>query len=343
MGIEEVRSLRQRLGFVLVAVVCVLVVGTVGYRWIEGWAWIDALYMTMITVSTVGFGETYPLSVRGRLFTMCLLIVGVVIATYGIGTATEYLIFSDLGGRLRRRRMAKELSQMTGHVIVCGYGRVGENAVNGLMADQKRPIVIIENNHQFVVELRDAGHMVVEGDATHDDILTQAGIERAWGLLVCTGSDPDNLFIVLSARSMSKSLRIVVRSSDPGNEPKMMRAGANRVVSPYKIGGRRMVNLMLRPHVTEFMDVVTLDNGLEFWLEELVISPNSPLVGQSVFEADIRRRTGVTLVGVLRQSNELRLSVDLNLRLEAGDELIVLGTREQLGKLEALVGGQLVE
>jgi voltage-gated potassium channel len=224
------------------------------------------------------------------------------------------------------------------HVIVCGYGRVGRSALN-MLRESSDSVVVIDQDEALVSEVREQSIAAVWGDATRDDTLREAGIERAGGLIASAGNDADNLFIVLSARTLNPKLHIVARTVNPENEAKMQRAGADRVVSPYQIGGRQMANILSRPNVTEFLDFVTLDSGLELWLEELRIGPDSPLAGQTVVEANLRRKTGATLVALLRSSSGATLTPDESTRLEAGDELIVLGTRDQLARLEDFARG----
>lgn len=332
------RSLRQQLLIILGLLLLVVVIGTVGFMLIEQWPAIDALYMTMITLSTVGFGEIQPLSDVGRLFTILLIILGVGVFAFAFSSVAENVLTARLGRRWTRRRALRQIEKLRDHVIVCGYGRVGRSAVAALL-ETKKPVVVIEMEEEVLQELEEnADFVFLEGDATKDETLKQAGIDQAMGLIVCSGSDADNLFIVLSARSLNPDLYIVARSIEAANEAKMKRAGADRVVSPYQIGGRQMANIVARPHVTEFLDVVAFDSGLELWLEELIIGPESPLAGQTVIEADIRRQTGVTLVALLRSPNHAPLTPDESTRFEIGDELIVLGTRDQLIKLERMAG-----
>lgn len=328
-------TLRRSLAPVIIALVLILLIGTIGYRIIEGWDFLDALYMTVITLSTVGFGETQELSANGRIFTIILILLGVSTVAYTFSSVGEYILNVRVGPRVRERRMMRAISKLENHYIICGYGRVGRSAYESLK-EAKRQVVIIEKESEQAQESLDMGLTVVLGDATRDETLKQAGIEKAQGLMVCGGNDSDNLFIVLSAKSLNQELYIVSRSVDPENEAKMRRAGADKVVSPYKIGGRHMANLLSRPHVTNFLDVVTLDSGLELWLEELQIGPTSILAGQTVVEANLRRRTGAILIALLRGADRKTFIPDENTRLEVGDELIVLGTGDQLVKLEGL-------
>ena len=305
--------------------------GTVGYMLIEGWNAIDAFYMTAITLTTVGFGEVQTLTTNGRIFTVALLVAGVAFIAYGL----EYLLTANLGDTWRERRMKQTIDSLENHVIVCGYGRVGQSAVASLQ-NSKRLVIVLEKDAEKAEELQAQNMTYLIGDATKDEALQQAGIDRAWGMLVCTGDDSRNLFIVLSARALNANLYIVTRSVDAENDRKMRRAGANRVVSPYRIGGQHMANIVIRPHVTDFFDVVTLDGGIELWVEELVVNENSRLVGRTVGEANIRQETGVSIIAMIRED---RSSIPkAHTSLQAGDELIVVGTREQLAKLEKLTG-----
>ncbi|KAA3664823.1 MAG: TrkA family potassium uptake protein [Chloroflexi bacterium] len=290
-------------------------------------------------MTTVGFGEVRPLSSNGRLFTIIIIMIGVGVVAYGFSTLLEYVLTADLAETFRRRRMSREIEKLEGHVIVCGYGRVGNSAVEGLKNSNRAVVVVDKEAEKSISGEREGTVFFVEGDASSDEKLIQAGIERAWGIVVCTGEDSLNLFIVLSARSLNPDLYIVTRSINAENERKMRRAGANRVVSPYHIGGKHMANIVIRPHVTDFFDVVTLDGGIELWVEEIVIQKGSQLVGQSVGVADVRRRTGVTLVALLRRAGDAAFMPDADTCMEVGDQLIVLGTREQLAALERLTNG----
>jgi voltage-gated potassium channel len=330
------QDLTGRIVRVALALLMVFLLGTAGYVLLEGWTVIDALYMTTITLSTVGFREVQPLSNPGRVFTIVIILIGAGTVAYAFSTIGEYLLTTNVAVRIRRRRVMQSIQTLKDHIIVCGFGRVGRNAALALK-DNHKEVVLVEVNEAEVKRARSIGFLVVDGDATDDDTLRSAGIERARGLLVCTGSEPDNLFIVLSARTLNPKMDIVVRSFNPESESKMKRAGANRVVSPYRIGGRHMANLILHPHVTEFLDGVTLEYGLEMGLEEVVLQPDSPLIGKTPVEADLRRETGVTLVGIHRNPGVM-IAPDEETRFELGDELIVIGTLTQLEALEGFLG-----
>ena len=334
-------SFRRSILPLIFLVVVLFGIGTVGYILIEGWDWPDAFYMTAITLTTVGFGEVRPLSAIGRLFTIFLILSGVGSVAYGLSRFGEYFLAGGVAAQLRSRQMMRTIDKLKDHIIVCGYGRVGKSAALTLR-DGKRPVVVIDNQEGRIASAQADGFVVLHADSTHDEALLRAGLDRAWGLVICTGDDSRNLFIVLSARALNPELYIVARTIDSANEKKMIRAGANRVVSPYQIGGKHMANIVIRPHVTDFLDVVTLDGGIELWLEELVIQPSSVLAGRTVGDANIRRHTGVTLVALLRHAGGT-VTPDADTVLEIGDELIVLGTREQLTMLEELTGVQPID
>ena len=302
-----------RFTTLLLIVLFLLGLGTAGYMVIEGWNWLDALYMTVIGLSTVGFGEVYPLSPAGRFFTIALIVLGLGFIVYGL----DYLMAARLDVLFRRRRDMNKIAQLQNHVIVCGYGRVGQSVVDLLRAGGQE-LVIIENDPVHTARLEKMGLLFVEGDATQDEVLEQAGLLRARGLIACAGNDSVNLFIVLSARALHPELYIVARSIDANNESKIKLAGADRVVSLYDISGRRMANMMLRPYATQFFDGVTLDNGVKLWVEEIVIRAGAPLAGQTVGEADVRRKTGVMLVGLIRGGQNEVLLAGADTRLQAG-------------------------
>jgi voltage-gated potassium channel len=326
-----------RRQFLPIAVVIFLVVsvGVAGYMIIEGWSFLDSLYMTAITLTTVGFAEVRPLSPGGRLFTIVLIVMGVGTIVYGLTASAEYLLAADLGPRLRSRRWRSIVKKLENHVIICGYGRVGRSAVSALR-DIGEDVLIVERDESVGDIAREDGFLVVYGDAAKDETLKSAGIERAKGLISCLGDDAQNLFIVLSARTMNPGLKIVSRNVDPENEAKLTRAGADRVISPYLLGGRYMANVLTRPRVTEFLGSVTLDSGLELWLEEMIVAPHSGLAGQTVGQCNIRHRTGASLVGLFRKASGEMISPDKSTQLLADDVLIVLGTRDQLAQLAEL-------
>lgn len=336
------RSPRPRLFDRFVPIVAGLLVlpaiGVAGYCWIEGWPVLDALYMTVITLSTVGYTEVHPMSSAGRIFTMGLIAGGGVLAAYAL-TQVAQIVFS---GELRsswvaqkRRRMLAELSQ---HFIVCGYGRVGRNVVAELQSEQL-PFVVIEPQPEKVTAVQESGALAVQGDAAVEGVLRQAGIERARGLVACAKTDADNVFIVLTARSLRPDLIIVARADVEESEAKLRRAGASRVILPYHITGRRMVTMLVRPDVADFLDEVSHTSGLELVLEQIQIAPTSPLVGLALAVAQARHDFEVTVLACKHADGQWNTRPHSETVVQPGCQLIALGTLPNLQKLLALARG----
>ncbi len=336
------RSPRPRLFDRFVPIVAGLLVlpaiGVAGYCWIEGWPVLDALYMTVITLSTVGYTEVHPMSSAGRIFTMGLIAGGGVLAAYAL-TQVAQIVFS---GELRsswvaqkRRRMLAELSQ---HFIVCGYGRVGRNVVTELQSEQL-PFVVIEPQPEKVAAVQASGALAVQGDAAVEGVLRQAGIERARGLVACAKTDADNVFIVLTARSLRPDLIIVARADVEESEAKLRRAGASRVILPYHITGRRMVTMLVRPDVADFLDEVSHTSGLELVLEQIQIAPTSPLAGLALAVAQARHDFDVTVLACKHADGQWNTRPHSETVVQPGCQLIALGTLPNLQKLLALARG----
>jgi voltage-gated potassium channel len=328
-------TLRSRILTIIGLLVVVFIIGTAGYMLIEGWAFWDALYMTAITLTTVGYNEVQPLTFNGRIFTVGLLFLGVLVVAMCINIMGQFLLNPAGLRQWRKRRHMQKIANMKDHVIICGAGRVGQSAAQTL-SELGHPFVIVDTSKKALDKAAEGGWPGFEGDATRDETLLIAGIKQARGVLVCTGNDAANLFISLTARTIRPDIYIVARSVDNVNEAKMKRVGADKVISPYAAGGRQMANIALRPHVAEFMEVVNFGAEMEMWLEDVRLAPGSSLVGMTVVETDVRRRTGAVLVALLRGEARLALIPDETTHLMAGDELIALGTREQLARLEAL-------
>lgn len=338
---DRENSIRESAYLLAGAIVGVFMIGVVGYVLIEGWTVIDALYMTAITLTTVGFGEIQPLSDLGRLFTIFLMLIGISTVAYGASIVGQYVLNVSLNQFARERRMKREIADLSGHFVICGYGRVGQTAAKGLVHDGKR-IVVIDQNEEMLARQKDANPnlLFLVGDSTNDDTLLEAGLERAAGLLVSTGNDSDNLFVVLSARALREDILIVVRSSLEQNEKKMLRAGADRVISPYQIGGQQMANIALRPELVDMLDVVTTKEGIDLFLQDLILPSHSPLVGQTLRESEIRHKTGVTVVLIGREGEEPLTSPGADMILKEGDHLVVVGRGDQVAALIELAHGR---
>lgn len=334
-AIRRVRQTRNRLLRFIAAIVIVAAVGTVGFMLLEGWTLLEAVYMTVITLSTVGFAEVAPLSGPGKLFTTGLIVAGVGWVAYLFASIGRSIVSGELTGTMRKARMQQRIEGLTQHFIVCGYGRVGQQVVQDLMAAGK-PCVVVEEQADAVLAVP-TGVLTLEGDASDDDVLEMAGVGRAAGLVATTGDDAVNLMMTLTARTMNPELVIVARCNHPPSEPKLKRAGASHVISPYTISGSRIARTLLRPTIIDFLDVVMHDGQLELVLEECRVGDGSDLHGKTVAEAEVRRRTGANVLAVRRHDRgAIVTNPSGDLRFTPGDIVIALGTAEQLGALAAL-------
>ena len=326
---------RLRLGAISLLVLVVL--GTLGYVVVEDASFLDALYMVLITITTVGFSEVIDLSTGGRVLTIAIMVMGVGFVLYTAGAAIERL-FSIGAGRLklRQRRMIDTLKD---HVILCGFGRVGRGVWDSLTR-RGIDVVVIESDPDHVASAEHAGALVVEGDATHNDPLLNAGIDRARALVACVTEDSDNLVIVLSAKSMRQDLHIVSRASEIEWEDKLRMAGADRVVAPQVVGSERLAAMAVEPHIADVFDVVVGGLALEFTVEELRIPKDSPLVGASIREAGIRERTGANVLAVEDTDRGILTAPSPDHVLQGGIAVILVGTREQVLAAEDLFEGR---
>jgi len=333
------RWLHSRRIRLTVWVLLVLAVSVLGYMRLEGYTLTEAVYMAVITLSTVGYGEVRPLSPVGRWFTIGVIVVGVGTGAYVFGALVDYIVSGQLQARFQERQRMRALAAMKDHVVVCGFGRVGQQVVAELQA-MGEPVVVIDRNPEVLERCERKGVLSVEGDATDDEVLLQAGIERAKGLVTVLESDADNLFVVVSARTLNPRLQVVTRATTEAAARKLRRAGADRVVEEYAMAGHRIVSHLLRPHVIDFLDAALRTEELELWLEEIRVAEGSPLVGKTLAEANIRSLTGANVLAVARHQDERIVDWSPQLRLQAGDILIALGRREQLEALVALASGR---
>jgi len=329
---------RKRLRRGLIILGSIIATGTIGYMLIEGWPAIDAVYMTMITISTVGYGEVNPLSHAGRIFSIFLIVGGVSGGLFVLTAFIEYIVEGKLGLTRRRRQMKAKIARLKGHFILCGYGRVGEEIAH-TFKEEDTPFVVIDSRQDNFAMAETEGYLCLLGDATSDKVLIEAGIERAKGLVAAVGSDADNTYITLSARGLRPNLFIEARANNKEAETKLKRAGADRVVSPSSIGARRMAMLALRPAVADFIDTVTHRRGQELLMENIAIGDDSPLVGLTI-EA-IHRQVKTAILAISKKSGKLLANPPNDTTIEVGDRLIIMGTPEQLTALECFCeGGQ---
>lgn len=332
------RQEAKTLLWVVAAILAVIVIGTVGYVLIEKWSPLDALYMTVTTITTVGYKEVFPLSTAGRAFTMVLILCGVGVILYGLATIVETAIKVQLSGVFRRRAVKKQVDRLENHYIVCGYGRVGE-AVARHFAGQGAKFVVVDNDPSALTRAEGDGLLVVEGDATSDEALEAAGVRKAKGVVAAVGSDAGNIYVTLSARVLNPWLLIVARASSEDTVSKLKRAGADRVVSPYGIGGRQMAVLMMKPLVSDYLDVVTGGGALEFRVEELQLTDKCCAVGRSIQDMAVRQNTGATILALRRgETGMFDTNPSPQAVLDAGDTVIAIGTPAEITKLEGLVG-----
>lgn len=326
-------DIQRRLTWFLAALFAIASIGTLGYMVIEGWSLTESFYMTVITLSTVGFSEVRELSSTGRLFTTGLIVAGVAAVAYVFSAFGQYVISGELTGTIRSRRMQQRIDALNKHYLICGYGRVGQQVARDLQ-NKGQQCVIIER-HESELADADPDLLRVIGAADDDEVLKRAGIDRAAGLVAATGDDPTNLYVTLSAHTLNPQAVIVARANDPAAEPKLLRAGASHVISPYTISGRRIATQLLYPSLTDFLDVVMHSGTLELWLEECIVWAGSDLHNKTVAEASVRSRYGANVLAVrrARAGGGIVTNPPADLRFEPGDVLIALGTREQLAAL----------
>lgn len=325
---------RLRLG--ILAILVILLIGTLGFHLIEGWSWFDGMYMTLITLTTVGYQEIHPLSPAGRVFNVIVLITGFVAVGATLALLTQTLLAFELGAFFSRRRMEKEISRLRDHFIICGAGRVGHSVANELRA-YAAPLVFIEKDPAQAQWAVDEGIPVVMGAAATEEVLSHARIEHARGLISAVTSDADNLYIVLTARGMRPDLRIIARVSEETAIPKLRRAGANEVLSPYRGVGRRIAQLMLRPHVIDFLEAAVFGTVRDLQIEEVPVSQRSRLEGKTLVQCEIGK-TGVILLGLKTATGPLTFNPGPETVVHAGDFLIAIGKPEHLKLLETLAG-----
>ena len=312
----------------------VIIGGTLGYVLIEGWGAWDAFYMTIITVTTVGYREVHDLSRAGEVFTVVLAMSGVGAALYTFTLVAAVVVEGGLPRRLQWRRRVAMLETISNHFIVCGYGRIGETVVRQFRREGV-PLVVIERTpERFQAALED-GLMAVEADASAEDALRRAAIDRARGLIAAVGSDAENVYTVLSAHVMRPDLPIVARAESEDAVMKLRRAGATRVISPYQIGATQMAHTALRPAVVDFFELATSSENLELAIEEIPVMSTSPLSDCSILDANLRERYGIIVVGIQRHEATMEFNPEPSTSIRPGDKLVVLGRPESLKLLES--------
>ncbi len=336
----EPRVTLRRISTAFLALGVITTLGVLGYMLFEGWSFMEALYMTVITLTTVGYREVRDLDTTGQLWTMALLITGVGTLFYAAVSSVELAVEGAVQGYFERRRMRARIDKLNGHYVLCGFGRVGHQVAREFTRDGV-PFVIVDNNPQKVEECLSEGYLAMLGEASDDDILEEAGVQRARGLVAAVNSDADNVFVVLSARKINPGLHIVARASSDESAAKLEIAGADRTLSPYAVGGRRLASLATQPLVVDFLDIVTRgEHGIEFRLEEFGVPKESPLANHTIAEIQIGEKTGAMVLAIRTYEGKFDTTPSAQDRIQPNDTLIVLGTREQITRLEALMRGE---
>jgi voltage-gated potassium channel len=329
--------LPRRFWLLLFVPLALVVTGTLGYRIVQpdDYSLFDGLYMTIITLSTIGYGETRELTTEGRAFTICLILGGVFGFAYCASEIIRSIVSGELAAFWGRQQMERALAHLHDHIIVCGYGRMGKLVCKEFSRLNKR-FVVIDISADDLAGFEMPGGIALVGDATSDDVLRHAGIERAYSFVTVMASDSDNLFATMSARLLNPKVTIVARVEDAQSEAKLVRAGANRVVSPYVIGGTRVAHAVLKPTVVDFVELTTGTEHIELQLEEARIAPHSPLVGRTLKESRLRAEHQVIIVGIKKTSGHMLFNPPSQTIIESNDIVVAMGSRAQLAALALL-------
>lgn len=320
----------------VVMLLMVVVVGTLGYVFIEELSLFNSFYMTIITIATVGFREVGEMSQDGRKFTIVLIVLGISIGGYAIASLTSFIVEGHIRSLFKGKKMEKQIFQLKNHIIVCGYGKTGTEIIEELKKSKQRFVVIEKDEHK-VEELKEHGELVLFGDATEDEVLEKAGVSNARGLIASLPNDADNVYVVLTAREMHPKLRIIARSIDSHSCKKLMRAGADKVISPYTIAGRRMARLLITPGIVDFLEVMAQSSELELKIEEVMLQKGSLFVNKKLRESNIKAETeGAMVIGIKKGAGEIIINPPGETLLEEKLTLYVIGNNAQIEKLNDL-------
>ncbi len=310
----------------------VLIIGTLGFHWIEDWSLLDSLYMTAITVTTVGYGEVNPLSPGGRFFALLIIFTGVGTVFYILTAMTQLVVEGQLRELMGRRHLQRQIRHLKNHYIICGYGRIGA-LVADMLREQNVDTVVLETSEDITRRLEERGQHYVLGSATEDEGLIAAGIERAAGLVATVSSDADNVFIVLSAKQIMPNLFVIARATELGTERKLKRAGADKVVSPYFIGARRIAQTVIRPSVADFVDLTFHGGDMGLQMEELELGEGAELAGLPLKDTGIRQQFNMIILAVKKANGTMLFNPEADTIIEVGDTLITLGTHDSMKEL----------
>jgi len=320
----------------IIVFVLMLLGGTIGYMVIEGWPLTDALYMTIITLSTVGYGEVQGLSPTGRIFTIIVIIIGVGFVFYLAGSVIQFMMEGRIREILGRRKLEKKIRVQKGHYIICGYGRVGSSVCEAL-GSKPLDIVVIERDPARIDLLNERNILHVPGEATDEKSLISAGVQRARGLVAALKTDSDNVYVILSARQLNPELFIMARAGEKRSEKKLLAAGANKVICPYRMGAHRMAQTILRPTVTDFLELTLMDTSRDIQMEEMSVEPSSELINVALQDSGIRKELDLIIVAVKKAAGDMLFNPSSQTKLEAGDTVIAIGEKQNLERLEKLL------
>jgi voltage-gated potassium channel len=314
----------------------VLAVGTLGYMILEGWHLLDAFYMTVITITTVGYGEIRKVDDVGRIFTVFLIFMGMGIMAYTLGMVAQTMVELQVKSLWGRKKLGSEIRLIRNHYILCGYGRMGKIVTQELKS-KGIPLLVIDSDPELKRMLENIEVPYIIDDATSEDVLMEAGIERAKGLVSMVSSDADNLFITMTARGLNQTLFILVRTDEESTQKKLLRAGADRVVRPYLIGGRKMAQTIIRPSVTDFLEFTIHDKGMDLNMEELMVGKDSKLKGLTLVDSGIRQELDIIIVAIRKSDGKMGFNPSSQTLIESGDTLIAMGLTDDLDRLSAIL------
>lgn len=333
------RAARPRLPilYALVALAAAVLLGTLGFHLIEGWTLVESLYVTVQTVTTVGYGDLPPQTALGRVFASFFMFFGIGVVAYILTSTVQQIVQSELLAAFGERRRQREMNKLHNHFIICGAGRVGSRIIRELERAHM-PFVVVESDGQKVAGLIERHAHVLVRDATLEESLHDAGVERARGLAACLPDDADNVYVVLTARDLNRDLYIVARAVEEQAEAKLIRAGANRVVAPTIIGSHRMAQALIKPAVADFMDTFTAEN-LDLRFEQLEVAPDSPYAGRKISSTNIRSELNIVIVAILHRGGEMDINPSGDADIAAGDVLVVIGRTESLAEFNELAQG----
>ncbi|MBW1980881.1 MAG: NAD-binding protein [Deltaproteobacteria bacterium] len=316
----------------------VLAMGTAGYMFLDGWSFLDSFYMTIITLTTVGFAEVHPLTPAARILTIAVIVLGIGVGAYLLGTVSQMIIEGRLLYVLGRKKLERKILSLKNHYIICGYGRVGRIVCEEIKKSRPVPLVVIEKDNTMTPKIQEDGHLYILGDATDEESLVRAGIMQAKALVTALDSEADNVYITLTAKGLKPDLFVLARAGRIGSEKKLLRAGANKVVSPHHIGGSRMAQALLRPAVTDFIELAIHDPEIELQMEEILVKPTSSLADVPLVDSGIRQQLDLIIVAIKKASGEMLFNPASHTRIQIGDTLIALGKKKSLLKLGELLG-----